>query len=163
MWCPSSQFCETLSTSMGGRKKSDINFLLNTPPSSPPQNPSSGRSSTNPPPIDISRIGTPGAGSSRGGSSRSDAEKPYKCPKCGTGFRERGNLNKHILSVHEGQKHHECSYCKKKFAFRDGLLRHISQVHNNERRHVCQLCGQRFKQRTHLAKHRRSVHKINDS
>ena len=28
-------------------------------------------------------------------------QKPHKCPVCDTGFTERGNLKKHIASVHE--------------------------------------------------------------
>lgn len=91
---------------------------------------------------------------------RVTSDRPFQCKECGRAFRERGNMNKHVLSVHRKQKSHQCTQCTKSFAFRDGLLRHISTVHENERRHKCQLCHRQFKQLSHLVKHRRSIHKV---
>lgn len=86
-------------------------------------------------------------------------DRPYKCGHCERAFRERGNLNKHVMSVHQKQKSFSCHICPKSFAFKDGLLRHISTVHDNQRRYVCGACKGTFKQQSHLAKHLRTVHK----
>ncbi len=97
--------------------------------------------------------------SSQSNAYRVTSDRPYQCRECGRAFRERGNMNKHVLSVHRKEKSHQCTLCHKSFAFRDGLLRHISTVHENERRHKCDLCNRQFKQLSHLVKHRRSIHK----
>lgn len=162
---------------MSGKRKSDIEYLLN--PTGRPQRahppPTSGASSSaRPPPSGTSARGAAvsaraGASSARPGSSSRPAlpassagssDRPFRCSQCDRAFRERGNLNKHVLSVHQKQKSHTCAQCGKSFAFRDGLLRHISHVHQNERRYTCEICQRQFKQLSHLAKHRKSIHKI---
>lgn len=74
---------------------------------------------------------------------------------------KKGNLNKHITSVHLKEKTKICPEpgCGKSFSFRDGLVRHIAHVHKNERAHVCLLCQRAFKQASHLQKHLKSIHK----
>lgn len=142
---------------MGSRKKLDIEYLLNTPPDSPPRHKPRLSSSAR-----GNRSGTSVVLSSaqvRSVSDSSRIKKPHGCTECGRAFKERGNLNKHILSVHEKQKLHQCERCNKRFSFRDGLLRHMNQVHGNERRFSCTICSQSFKQLTHLTKHVRCVHK----
>lgn len=91
----------------------------------------------------------------RGGSSA----KPFQCKECRRAFKEKGNLNKHVASVHEKRKTQACPHCSKLFAFKDGLVRHISQVHLNERPFHCAPCRQWFKQLSHLAKHNKTIHK----
>jgi len=90
-------------------------------------------------------------------------ERPYKCEQCPRAFRERGNLNKHTISVHRKHKAFRCVRCPKNkyksFAFKDGLVRHITTVHDNRRRYLCGACDASFKQQSHLAKHARTVHK----
>lgn len=159
--CPSqklfgSPFKEKRAMSGSPRKKTDIRYLLNDPGSQRGRGrgsgagPSRGGSSSAGP----SR-GAPAGGGARGGSS----SKPFKCHECPRAFKEKGNLTKHIASVHEKKKDHACGVCGKRFAFRDGLLRHVSQVHMNERPYTCTTCGQRFKQASHLAKHNKTIHK----
>lgn len=104
------------------------------------------------------------SGSSAGSSpprEESSADKPFQCDECHRCFKERGNLNKHVLSVHEKKRTKVCHICGKSFAFRDGLMRHVSHVHQNERRHTCEICNRQFKQLSHLAKHQKTIHKSN--
>ena len=133
------------------RKKLDIEYLLNTPPHSPPRLK---------PRLTGGSLNTLSMNPFASGSGN---KKAHACMECGRSFKERGNLNKHLLSVHEKQKQHECERCHKRFSFRDGLLRHMNQVHGNQRRHSCTICSQSFKQLTHLTKHVRCVHKKNTS
>ena len=157
---------------MGPPKKSDLDFILN-PSSSKKKKKSSpgGGSDSDSEKGGRSYQGTPGAGPSRGFSQESSSdspprdgsgasEKPFECDECHKRFKERGNLNKHISSVHEKKKSHVCHLCGKSFAFRDGLVRHISHVHQNERRYTCEVCNRQFKQLSHLAKHKKTIHKI---
>lgn len=76
-------------------------------------------------------------------------------------FCTKGNLNKHVSSVHLKEKPKVCPEpgCGKSFSFRDGLMRHISHVHKNQRLHVCHLCQRSFKQASHLGKHMRTIHR----
>ncbi len=94
-------------------------------------------------------------------SVASSARKMFRCPECSRAFKEKGNMNKHVLSVHEKKKTQVCQLCGKTFAFRDGLVRHISHVHQNERRYKCEICNHHFKQLSHLAKHHKTIHRNN--
>lgn len=123
-------------SSMDAPKKSDIKFILN--------------------PREFSAK-TSACG--RLCASGSTSAKPFQCSSCDLGFKERGNLNKHIGSVHDKKRTKLCHLCGKTFAFRDGLTRHISNVHKNERKHACGLCHRQFKQRSHLKKHMNTIHK----
>ena len=50
------------------------------------------------------------------------------CPQCGSTFTQKGNLLKHIKSVHEGQKF-ECPQCEYKVTRKYSLQMHIKSKH----------------------------------
>ena len=50
---------------------------------------------------------------------------PYPCSKCGQLFTFKGNLWKHIKSIHEGLNY-QCTECSKKFSQKANLERHQS-------------------------------------
>lgn len=107
------------------------------------------------------------ASSSQDAKTKGDKSKRSKmivCDQCAKTFVERGNLNKHISSVHLKERNKVCPEvgCGKSFSFRDGLVRHIAHVHENQRLHKCRLCDKSFKQGSHLSKHMRSIHKIKE-
>lgn len=117
-----------------------------------------------------SRAGASSSGSASGSASGTGKEekssgtgiqKLLVCKRCSKTFVERGNLNKHITSVHLKERNKICPEpgCGKSFSFRDGLERHIAHVHQNRRQYKCELCDKAFKQSNHLAKHMRSIHK----
>jgi uncharacterized Zn-finger protein len=87
----------------------------------------------------------------------------YACAICAKTFKERGNMTKHVKSVHAASpRPFACRApgCGKTFSFRDGLNRHTATVHDHVRAHSCPVagCDKRFKQRSHAAKHVRSCH-----
>ena len=54
--------------------------------------------------------------------------KKFACNHCPKHFKIRGNLNRHIRTVHEGIKF-TCDECDKQFASKQCLNRHIQSVH----------------------------------
>ena len=54
-------------------------------------------------------------------------------PKIPKDLGEKGNLNVHVATVHEGQKSFKCGVCDKSFGEKDTLGRHVSMVHRKER------------------------------
>ena len=42
--------------------------------------------------------------------------KIFKCIDCGKGYSQKGNLNRHIESVHEGMKLFKCNDCDAAFS-----------------------------------------------
>ena len=62
-------------------------------------------------------------------SSVHERKKPFECEICNKVFFEKGTLKIHISSVHEKKKSFECDICEKTFAVKDKLKRHVSFVH----------------------------------
>ena len=52
--------------------------------------------------------------------------------KCDASFDEKGKLNRHIASVHEGKEPFKCPTCDASFARKDNLNRHIAVVHEGK-------------------------------
>ena len=55
--------------------------------------------------------------------------KKNKCTKCDVTFTEKGNMNAHVRSVHEGKKPYKCSLCDYSAAHKPNLERHKISVH----------------------------------
>ena len=56
-------------------------------------------------------------------------KKSFDCDFCDKNFSFKGNLNKHIKSVHEGKKPFKCKVCDKCFSVKCNLNSHIESVH----------------------------------
>ena len=69
-------------------------------------------------------------------SQQTVPERPFKCSKCGWGFKRNDNLMHHTKFVCDGM---------------------------NEPRFSCSKCGSRFKMLAHLQRHLIAVHKIDHS
>ena len=54
-----------------------------------------------------------------------DMKKPFKCNICDTSFTKKGNLKKHVASVHEGKKPFQCNICDASFAQKALLKKHV--------------------------------------
>ena len=58
--------------------------------------------------------------------------KPFKCNICDASFSEKGSLNKHVASVHEGKKPFQCTICDAKFGARGTLNSHVRTIHEGK-------------------------------
>ena len=67
------------------------------------------------------------------------------CEICGKYFRQAGDLNKHISTVHEGVEEPklQCEHCGKDFTSRGGLKKHVETIHLgiNKERYKCDKCN----------------------
>ena len=56
-------------------------------------------------------------------------KKPFKCNICDASFTQKGNLNGHVASIHEGKKPFKCSICDASFTKKGHLDGHVALVH----------------------------------
>ena len=59
---------------------------------------------------------------------REKKPRPYKCKLCNKTFTVKGDMNKHVLFVHEGIKY-PCRACPREFPTSSKQKRHFEQVH----------------------------------
>jgi uncharacterized Zn-finger protein len=87
-------------------------------------------------------------------------EKKHKCTYegCDKSFKDKGHLNRHIRTVHEGDKPHECEICNKTFGQKGYLDTHIRTVHEDDKPYECKICNKSFGHKGCLGRHIRNVH-----
>lgn len=90
--------------------------------------------------------------------STSESDKKHVCKMCTSRFKMRGDLLRHVKTVHEGKKMYTCKTCGKAFGHSGHLNRHVSSVHLQQRRFKCQFCGFQFFQASHLQSHIGHIH-----
>ena len=56
-------------------------------------------------------------------------KNPFKCVYCNKSFAQKGNLNTHISSVHNGRNPIECEICAIDFESKKDLKEHIRFEH----------------------------------
>ena len=68
--------------------------------------------------------------------------KKWKCDQCDKSFKNKVNMVKHFLNVHNElkQKSLSCEYCEAKFTYQHKLVAHIRNNHNNGRSLKCDKC-----------------------
>lgn len=65
--------------------------------------------------------------------------KPFHCEKCSSAFRQRSQLSRHFLRVHERQKPFACAHCDKCFASAFDRKRHVEvRFYEDCLRHLCE-------------------------
>lgn len=84
--------------------------------------------------------------------------RAHACARCPARFRMRGDLKRHVRTVHERERAHVCGDCGRSFGHSGHLNRHVASVHLNVRAHACGACGDRFFQASHLRSHIAHVH-----
>ena len=80
----------------------------------------------------------------------------FKCEECSKLFRQKANLERHVLSVHKGIKHF--SDCEAEYAQKWALKHHIKKVHEALKPFECSTCKKRFFAIAKMKKHISEVH-----
>jgi uncharacterized Zn-finger protein len=89
----------------------------------------------------------------------------YRCDRDGCNYMcsRKGDLNRHIKSVHDKIKDHECDLCEFKCSNKSDLTTHIKVVHDKIKDHECVDCGYTFSNKGTLKQHIKQIHtKIKD-
>lgn len=89
-----------------------------------------------------------------------DASKIPSCKKCGHSFPKRGNLARHIQTVHLNRRPFQCSHCPMRFGYKNHLKRHQT-VHQRGNDRKCKLCPRVFKGNLQLTRHIKQQHPAN--
>ena len=99
----------------------------------------------------------------------SDLRK-FECQKCDAQFKQRKNLNAHLINVHGTNPRKEdywqdlqkeifkCQSCGKKFARKTDLKVHIKVKHTTQDLFQCDKCEKRFTYKTNLDRHKLEKH-----
>ena len=118
-----------------------------------------------------------------------DNVKPFSCSLCPSTFTQRGNLLRHVATIHEGKKRtdvpnskvaeesfdieekkhvksvhekelsHLCSKCDSSFTIKRNLIRHIAIVHEGIKPFSCEKCQRLFAQKSNMERHKCSIKK----
>ncbi|XP_044744053.1 zinc finger protein OZF-like [Chrysoperla carnea] len=88
-------------------------------------------------------------------------ERPYKCPICTRGFKQKFDLTNHVKYRHEESDRREiCNICGK--LLHPGSLRAHLETHNTDTIYKCEQCGKIYANRIILGKHINQKHKMID-
>ncbi|KAL3317760.1 hypothetical protein Ciccas_003588 [Cichlidogyrus casuarinus] len=63
-----------------------------------------------------------------------ESERPYACEVCGSRFKLKAVLMRHIRCVHSETRPYTCDYCGSSFKIRNRLTTHIKMVHPPSKR-----------------------------
>ncbi|KAH1003731.1 hypothetical protein HUJ04_003601 [Dendroctonus ponderosae] len=75
-----------------------------------------------------------------------------KCPNCSKTFDRKFKLKAHML-VHEAEKPFSCTICNTGFKTNSALRRHIRELHDQTRMFYCNECGKHFNSKTNYVIH----------
>ena len=76
---------------------------------------------------------------------------------------QKGILNCHIESVHNGKKQFQCNACNKAFSYKHTPNRHIESVHEGKKPFSCNICDKAFSYKHTLNGHIEAVHSGNSN
>lgn len=80
------------------------------------------------------------------------------CDVCGTSFRTRQHLQRHVLEKHEDDLSpykfpYPCQQCDKRFKRREHLQLHQRTKHSSIKDYKCKSCGKEFVRKSQLTRH----------
>ena len=73
----------------------------------------------------------------------SPGERPFSCEVCGSRFKAKKHLSRHMLTHLESRDHH-CDQCPATFKAATQLREHIDRIHNKLRPHKCDFPGCKY-------------------
>ena len=82
----------------------------------------------------------------------------YECQLCGNKFRHKGNLQRHVNTIHKKAEEYACSTCDYKTIHKHFLNNHVKRVHQQIKRFHCKLCDYKSYDSANLDRHRQMVH-----
>ena len=71
-------------------------------------------------------------------------QSAFFCDICGSKFRSRLALQRHIDVIHTKEKNYSCSFCGKRFPTNEYLKRHMDSQHASTFKYNCGQCGKGF-------------------
>lgn len=97
--------------------------------------------------------------------------KDHVCSECGSAYKHKCDLNRHIKYVHvlcgkrkqPKPKRKQCPKCEKTFQQKFALENHITVVHEGKIPYVCPQCGKGFKNAQGLKGHIITIHEKSKS
>ena len=80
-------------------------------------------------------------------------KKPFPCKNCNKSYKNKRDLNRHLLS-HSDARPHECKLCEKSFKLGHHLKNHLA-THSNEKTYTykCEKCERYFAKEVYLRNH----------
>ena len=93
-------------------------------------------------------------------------EKKFVCEQCGSRFRTKSDLNRHVEKVHvdpspDFYRPFDCDVCSKKFTSAMSLKRHVLFCHGTKEevnRYGCEFCDAKFSTPVALETHTNKIH-----
>jgi uncharacterized C2H2 Zn-finger protein len=82
----------------------------------------------------------------------------FNCEHCDKTFGQKGNLKRHINTVHLKQQNFSCEQCDYTCGEKGSLKIHINAVHLKQKNFSCEHCECTFGQKGHLKTHINTVH-----
>ena len=85
----------------------------------------------------------------------------FPCHICSKVFTRKSDVNRHVLSIHEGKKplkQYPCHICSKVFQKKSDFKRHVLSDHEGKKLLKCDSCDKCFSTKYHLNKHVKQVH-----
>ena len=82
-------------------------------------------------------------------------KKRKKCDICNENFSQRGNLNRHVATVHEEKKQFKCDICNDDFKSKHVMKEHIekNQKGKENEKFKCDICNAKLGQNGNLKTH----------
>ena len=83
--------------------------------------------------------------------------KTYECNICGKTFTQKTHVNTHKKNVHMTEKIHNCESCEYKTSDKGNMKKHINSIHNNLV-YPCSLCEYKASASQSIKNHMISIH-----
>ena len=82
----------------------------------------------------------------------------YDCESCGKRFRHKGNMQRHVNTIHKKCEEFSCHLCEYKTIHKHFLKNHVKRVHQRVKRFHCDQCDYKSYDSGNLERHCKMVH-----